>query len=57
MSSGKGHFYDEENLSLYWNLAKGTTAKAPGTMAIAVGAVGYFGGLGQCYAQNDRTLI
>ena len=27
---------------LYWNFAKGTTAKAQGTMATAVDAVGYF---------------
>ncbi len=40
-STGKGHFY-EENVNLYWNLAKCTTAKAKGTTAIAVGAVGYF---------------
>ena len=29
-STGKGHFF-EENVSLYWNFAKGTTAKAQGT--------------------------
>ena len=29
-SSGKGHFYGE-NVSFYWNLAEGTTAKAQGT--------------------------
>ena len=40
-SSGNGHFY-ELNVKLYWNLAGGTTAKAQGTTAIAVGAVGYF---------------
>ena len=27
---------------LYWNFAEGTTVKAQGTMAIALGAVGYF---------------
>lgn len=32
--SGKCHFY--------WNLAKEATAKAQGTTAIAVGAMGYF---------------
>ena len=35
-SSGKGLF-NEDNLSLYWNFAKGTTAKALGITAIAVG--------------------
>ena len=30
----------EDNLNLFRNLAKGTTAKAKGTKAIAVGAVG-----------------
>ena len=38
-SSGEGQFY-QENVNFYWNLAKGTTAKAQGTTAIAVGAVG-----------------
>ena len=28
-------------MNLYWNLAKGTTAKAQGTTATDVGAVGY----------------
>ena len=32
----------EDNLNLYLNFAKGTTAKAQGTMAIAVGVVGHF---------------
>ncbi len=32
----------EEYVNLYWNFAKGTTTKAQGTTAIAVGAVGYF---------------
>ncbi len=32
----KGHSY-EENVNLYWNFAKGTTAKAQGTTAVAVG--------------------
>ena len=36
--SDKGQLY-EENLILHWNFAKGTTAKAKGTTAIAVGAV------------------
>ncbi len=36
-SSGKGH-----NVNFYWNLTEGTTAKAQGTTAIAVGAVDYF---------------
>ena len=39
-SSGKGHFYQED---LYFTFSKGTTEDAPGTMAIAVGAVSYFG--------------
>ena len=36
----KGALY-EDNLNLYCNFAKGTTAKAQGTAAIAVGALGY----------------
>ena len=40
VSSGKGHFY-EENVNSYWNL-KGLAAKAKGTTAIAVVAVGSF---------------
>ena len=31
--SGKEHFY-EENVNLHWNLAKGTTSKAQGTMTV-----------------------
>ena len=38
-SVGKGHFY-EESVNFYWNFVKGTTAKAQGIMAIAVGVVG-----------------
>ncbi len=44
-SSGKqvrGQALYEENVNLYLNFARGTTAKAQGTTAIAVGAVGYF---------------
>ena len=37
---GKGLFY-EDIRNLYRNLAKGTTVKAQGTTAIAVGVVGY----------------
>ena len=37
MLYGKGHFYGE-NVSLYWNLAKGTIAKA----TTVVGTRGYF---------------
>ena len=29
-------------MNLYWNFAKGTSAKAQGTTAVAVGARGYF---------------
>ena len=36
--SGKGHFYEKIG-NLYWNFTKGTTEKAKGTMAIAVGPV------------------
>ena len=39
LSSFKGHFF-EEIVNLYWNFAKGTPAKAQGTMAIAVDAEG-----------------
>ena len=37
----KRHFF-EENVNLCWDFAKGTTAKAQGTTAIDVGAVGQF---------------
>ena len=40
-SSGKRNNY-EENVNFYWNFVKDTTTKAQGTMAIAVGAKGYF---------------
>ena len=36
-----GHIY-EENVNLCWNFAKGTTAKAQGTTALAVGSVDKF---------------
>ena len=34
----KGHFSDEDK-NLCWNFAKGTNAKAQGSMVIAVGAL------------------
>ena len=40
-TSDKGHFY-EENVNIYWTVAMGTMAKAQGTTAIAVCAVGSF---------------
>ena len=40
--SSKTQTLYEENVKLCWNFAKGTTAKAQGIMAIAVGALGYF---------------
>ena len=36
----RGHFYGEN--VCYWNLAEGTTAKAQGTKAIAMGTMGYY---------------
>ena len=41
---GKGLrlLYSKESVNLYWNFAKGTTAKAQDTTAITVGAEGYF---------------
>ena len=42
--SGKGHLY-KEKVTLYRNLAKGTTAKAQGITAIAVAGRGYFEGV------------
>ena len=38
-SYGKGNFLEE---NLFWNFEKGTTAKAQGITAIAVGPVGCF---------------
>ena len=37
---GMGHSLYEEKVNLY--IAQGTTAKAQGTMALAVNVVGYF---------------
>ena len=53
--SGKGHFYGE-NVSLCSNLAEGTTAKALGTAAIAVGVVGYWFPLKQSDQIEPRTI-
>ena len=45
-------------MNLYWNLAEGTTAKAQGTAAISVGALGYLKAWGQFYktAQANNLL-
>lgn len=53
-SFGTGHLYDyEENVNFHLSLTEGTTGKAEGTMAIALGTMGHF----ETCTTFPRTLL